>query len=606
MSLLSSRVFPMSGLLVGAALALISSANASTPVAGPVLYQVTDLGTLGGDTSYAWAINNGGQIVGTSDTGLTDASGTPLKHAFRYDTSLHDLGTLPGVTQSVAFAVNASGQIAGYSGKSSVGSSGTHAFRYTPGSGFLDLGTFSNDVDQSYAFGLNSSGSVVGWSFPGFVQVEQPFLYNTSLRPYASQGDFLISINDSNVIAGSHSYSYGFETRDAAAIFANGGVLAVVGPSSTTSGGPNSYATAINNSGLAVGYLDYRNSGFGYQNLSHAFSCDTLVNTLKDLGTPTGTDTSRAFGVNLQGDAVGTAFTGDRYSSLPLTYIGSSKYQYATLFQKGNAYNLNDLLTGPNSAGWTLGSAQGINDGGQIVGFGTSPSGALHAFLLTPTTIQATGPFAPTGLQASAVPASAQINLSWTDNSGGHAFTVIERSTGAGYTQIALVSPGVITYSDYNVVAGTTYSYRIKAQSSIGASPYSTVASATTPSAATDVSTQIKVTRSGFRHAHGSALYGQTVTLTNTGAALSGPISLALDNLQGFVQSPTGYTQNALPSGSPYVNFAAGLGLNASVSVVLQFTLQSQGGGGGEGGPGISVTLPITYSARVLAGSGLR
>ena len=610
MSLLSACRFPLPGLLAGAALALISSANASTPVTGPILYQVTDLGTLGGGTSYAWAINNSGLVVGTAETGVNDSSGTPLKHAFRYDTTLHDLGTLPGVTQSAAFAVNASGQVAGYSGNTSLGDSGTHAFRYDPATGFLDLGTFSAAVNQSYAFGLNKNGTVVGWSFPGFTQPDQPFLYDTSLHSYSSQGNFLVGINDSNVIAGSVAYSYGSETRDAAAIFVNGNLQTVVGPSSSTSGGPNSYSTAINNNGLAVGYLDYRNSGFGYQNLSHAFSYDTSLSSLKDLGAPFGTDTSRAYGINSQGDAVGTAYGAGVISSLNLTYISYANrldYQYATLYQKGSAYNLNDLLTGSGSAGWILGSAQAINDSGKIVGFGVNAAGSLHAFLLTPTNTPAAPPAAPTSLQASVVPATAQINLSWTDTSGGHAFTAVERSTGAGYTQIALVSPGIVIYSDYDVVAGTTYSYRIKAQSSIGASPYSTVASATTPNAAADVTAQIKVTRTGFRHAHGAFYYGQTVTLTNTGAALSGPISLALDGLQGFLQNPTGTTQNALPSGSPYVNVAAaGLGQGASVSLVLQFTPASQGGGGGEDGPGVSVTLPITYSTRVLAGSGLR
>jgi probable HAF family extracellular repeat protein len=45
--------------------------------------------------------------------------------------------------------------------------------------------------------------------------------------------------------------------------------------------------------------------------------------------------------------------------------------------------NLNDLLD-PSGAGWTLRDAIAINDAGQIVGYGTSPPGAQHGFLLTP------------------------------------------------------------------------------------------------------------------------------------------------------------------------------------------------------------------------------
>ena len=41
----------------------------------------------------------------------------------------------------------------------------------------------------------------------------------------------------------------------------------------------------------------------------------------------------------------------------------------------------NDISSG---SGWTLDEATGINDKGQIVGYGTNPSGQSEAFLLTP------------------------------------------------------------------------------------------------------------------------------------------------------------------------------------------------------------------------------
>jgi probable HAF family extracellular repeat protein len=44
--------------------------------------------------------------------------------------------------------------------------------------------------------------------------------------------------------------------------------------------------------------------------------------------------------------------------------------------------DLNDLIE--SGSGWTLSQAWGINDNGQIVGFGQSPSLQTHAFLLTP------------------------------------------------------------------------------------------------------------------------------------------------------------------------------------------------------------------------------
>jgi probable HAF family extracellular repeat protein len=69
-----------------------------------------DLGTLGGDSSIATAINDEGQVVGYS----TDASG--YGHAFIWDAKngMQDLGRLPGAGGYVeAVAINDEGQVVG-------------------------------------------------------------------------------------------------------------------------------------------------------------------------------------------------------------------------------------------------------------------------------------------------------------------------------------------------------------------------------------------------------------------------------------------------------------------------------------------------------------
>ena len=79
---------------------------------------LTDLGTLGGKRSWAAAINERGQIVGTSET----ADGA--SHAFLWDDGeLTDLGALPGATTSAVTAINNNGQI--------IGSSDDHAVLWT-------------------------------------------------------------------------------------------------------------------------------------------------------------------------------------------------------------------------------------------------------------------------------------------------------------------------------------------------------------------------------------------------------------------------------------------------------------------------------------------
>ena len=84
-----------------------AAAEASTPS-----YTIVDLGTLGGKNCTAFALNNHSQIVGGSQT----ASG--ITHAFIWDHGkMEDLGVLPGDKTSVAYALNDKGQAVGSSDK---------------------------------------------------------------------------------------------------------------------------------------------------------------------------------------------------------------------------------------------------------------------------------------------------------------------------------------------------------------------------------------------------------------------------------------------------------------------------------------------------------
>ena len=114
---------------------------------------------LGGTTTYALAISNGGDVAGLS----TDASGT--RHAVRWRSSsrwaVEDLGTLGGCC-SEGYGINAFGDVVGVS---DVGKrSGTQrAFLARPGAAMTDLGT----QGQSAARDLNDFGVVVGGSGSG-------------------------------------------------------------------------------------------------------------------------------------------------------------------------------------------------------------------------------------------------------------------------------------------------------------------------------------------------------------------------------------------------------------------------------------------------------
>src|SRR5206468_7263214 len=83
-----------------------------------------------------------------------------------------------------------------------------------------------------------------------------------------------------------------------------------------------------------------------------------------------------------------------------------------------------------------------------------------------------------------------QINVTWTastDNVGVAGY-LVERCQGSGCTSFAQVgTPGGTTFSDTTgLTAGTSYSYRVRAKDAAGnLGPYSTVATAATPSVVT-------------------------------------------------------------------------------------------------------------------------
>ncbi len=118
-----------------------------------------------------------------------------------------------------------------------------------------------------------------------------------------------------------------------------------------------------------------------------------------------------------------------------------------------------------------------------INGIGTSsPSNTATAT----TPIQVSAPQPPTNLSATTV-SSSQINLSWSapSDNGGSQITgyKINRSDDGGTTWIILVQDTqntATTYSDTGLSPGTTHSYRVFAINSVGTSPSSNTAIATT------------------------------------------------------------------------------------------------------------------------------
>jgi probable HAF family extracellular repeat protein len=128
--------------------------------------QVIDLGSFGGSFGQANGINTNGVVVGYSQLSPDVAYSTV--HAFSWQNGvLHDVGTLPGDTNSAAWGVNANGDIVGISAGSQNGAidgNGGRAFLYTGGTMYDLTSLLSSGTGWKLenAYAIKDQGQIVG------------------------------------------------------------------------------------------------------------------------------------------------------------------------------------------------------------------------------------------------------------------------------------------------------------------------------------------------------------------------------------------------------------------------------------------------------------
>ena len=146
--------------------------------------------------------------------------------------------------------------------------------------------------------------------------------------------------------------------------------------------------------------------------------------------------------------------------------------------------NFNGVPTGidpaddPDNAAW---AARTLNESAaQIAAFRTG--GTTPPPTTPPTTPPPSPPAAPDNLVASLAD-DTTIVLSWNDNADNEDQFTLQRATGSGgFSTIATLASNTTGYTDSGRNQGTTYRYRVRASNSAGASSYSAIAEATTPS----------------------------------------------------------------------------------------------------------------------------
>lgn len=252
-------------------------------------YFVVDLAGIGLQPS---AVNDARQFAGTQDF-----PGEGFR-AYRWDpaTLFTNLGTLGGASSSAA-ALNGSGWVVGAS-RFDPASTASHAYLWRPGFGMTDLGTLGGA--NSSAMAVSSTGFVAGSSQTTGNSSTQAFLWRldtntmTPLGTLGGNNSSAVGVNATGVVAGT-SDVLGGGTRPFRWTETDG-LVDLGGLGGTTAFGR---AYGINDLGQIVGRSERGDGTFG------AFLWDP-VNGFLDLGT-FGGDNSTAFGINNLGQIVGTA-----------------------------------------------------------------------------------------------------------------------------------------------------------------------------------------------------------------------------------------------------------------------------------------------------------
>jgi len=368
-SSLKKRVFMTSLGLVSLAVLLCDHVKIPRPEPADHPYEIVDIG----GNLFANDINDHGQVVGMTGTGVASP------RAFVW--SLSDgIDYIPGSEEkgSLANGINNRGEIVG---QAKIETAQRSAFLWEEDSGPANLADILGPESMAYA--VNSYSQVVGHAAWKKGPFHQAFLYEPGSRPvplgtFGGSNSDAVAISDSGSVVG-WSQTQNDEASHAFRWSSEEGLIDL-----ETLGGANSHANAVNNRNQVVGQAEKPTGSF------HAFLNSN--GEMADLGTLGGA-WSVALGINDTGLVVGQSALREgaldtlrrEGRHLLARFFGPAAYadeSHAFVWSDGVMADLNDLVA--KEDGWqVLSAATGVNENGEIVGFGVK-DGSAHAFLLVP------------------------------------------------------------------------------------------------------------------------------------------------------------------------------------------------------------------------------
>jgi len=301
-------------------------------------------------------------IAALSSTGLvvenvTDVTSYPGGGAGFTHPEVVDIATLqpvtyafPAVATARAYAINGANQVVGNGGGAQF-IADTNAYR--------PIVAPTANLSAGVPRGINASGQVTGTFLDTTTQTVQGYVtaLNAGTATLLGANVNPSSINGKAQVAGYVSATTGdtaFRTTAKGAVIKLGKLW----------GDKSSYASAINDAGVVVGW-SRSSTGVDRAFMTNALSLIVNLN----LYAPSGYTASQAVSVNNSGVAVGNGKTA-RGTSEPF------------IFSSGKLTLLNADAT-ITASGWTLTEVRAINDKGQIAAY-ASQAGVSHLVVLNP------------------------------------------------------------------------------------------------------------------------------------------------------------------------------------------------------------------------------